>query len=129
MENEISYLYKLLFNRILFPILLLCAFTSNVNAGQNIRNATITVVGTQDGTEPNELDTFWIQLDKTIEPTSCHTSALNRVVFDLNKDVSKITMSMVLTAYTTGKTVDIDTYNSCISGWSTVRNLYFSPNQ
>lgn len=60
-----------------------------------------------------------------MEASSCHTSSLNRVVLDIEKSVSKATLSIALTAYTTGKKVDIDTYSDCIDGVSMVRKFYF----
>ena len=115
--------------KLLCSLVISVACLSSVHAEEIIRNATIITAGTQDGVDSSEADIFWIQLNKTMGPSACHTANLDIVVFDLSKSVSKAAMSLALTAYTTGKTVDIDTYAECVSGWSTVRNIYFSPNQ
>ncbi len=117
-----------MFKYLYLIMVLILISTPSANADQIIRNAKILIIGTQDDYD-GRVDTFWLKLDKSMGPSACHTASLDRVIFDLSKPVSKAAMSLALTAYTTGKTVDIDTYADCLNGWSVVRNLYFSPGQ
>ena len=106
-------------------VFLTCAGINNIYAGQSIRDAKILTIISQDGAGTTSTDKVWIVLDKNLEATACHTATLNRVVLDLDKDISKATLSLALTAYTTGTKVSLDTYDVCIDGFTTLRNFYF----
>lgn len=100
------------------------------SASLNLYGVKLTTVGVQDALNSKEY--FWVQFDSPA-PTntlpSCHTGPANRVIWDLNVPASQAALSLALTAYTTGKKVDVNAYDTCIDGMSTVRNLYFSLTQ
>jgi len=107
---------------------------SNANAGQLYRNVTLKIVGIQDDIPGGE-KIFWVKTSSgpynisSYPLPSCHTGPSDRVVWDLNDVASKAALSLALAAYTTGKIVEIDAYDTCINGMATVRNLYFSETQ
>ena len=112
---------------VLFP--LVC----NAVEGGLYRAVNITSVGVQDALTDKKY--FWVTLssDPIVHPVyeiaSCHVGPKNRVIWDLDDVASRAALSLALTAYTTGKKIDIDAYGTCIDGMSTVRNTYFIPNQ
>lgn len=101
--------------------------------GALYRNVNVTSVGVQDATIENKY--FWVTVSGTpidhavYKIPDCHTGPANRLVWSLNNEASKAALSLVLTAYSIGKKIDIDAYGACIDGVATVRNVYFSPGQ
>ena len=110
-----------------FMVFSLCILSFFVHADESVRNTKILSIITQDGTGgTTDVDKVWLVFDKNMAPSSCHTTALNRIALDMSKDVSKATLSLALIAYTTDRDVSFDTYGTCIDGVSEVRNFYFS---